>query len=498
MWGAAFVLAALSRVPLWLDHPLTIDGDEAVLALVARGVLEGEWPGVFFPGQRYGLAILESSLVAAGFWLFSDSEAVLRAAISLAFAAGVAFLALAMARLRGNRAAWLTVLLLVSCPAWFEFSMKARSGYVSAFLVSGVCAWLAARLQTGQRAPTTWAALGVSVLLVAWSQALFLLVLLPFVVMLPRDMGRREWAWMLLPAAALLALVGLGGDSRVPVHQLAVSPQTRHILDVLTALPVRLVSVLGGRFEFNYVPRPTGVPLLAGLAWMLVYVSTIVVALAGLRRGLSGSPSRAAVVALLLCTSVVFLVDPQPFPYRYLLPLPVLMVVLLALEWDNPGSAMRAGMRVAVLTLVLTGTAAYVGRVLPPATPPVGPFSTSMTSLRALASHLQGAGIANLYVPDPIMRWQLQYTGRGRLTTHGDSRVDRLPGYAAAVDTARESGLPTAMVLRPWLVDVVLSTARAAGIPLPPLEQVGDEFWLLRDPPAALLRALGVQIDGSD
>src|SRR5438552_544965 len=106
-----------------------IDGDEAVVGLMARHIaLLGERP-VFYWGQPY-LGSLEAFSAAPLFRVFDSSTFVLKlvpAAYSLAFAALSAILT---RRLFGSGAALATAAYLAVPPAmWSVWSTKARGGY---------------------------------------------------------------------------------------------------------------------------------------------------------------------------------------------------------------------------------------------------------------------------------------------------------------------------------------------------------------------------------
>lgn len=77
---AGFVGAALAAVGLKMSllaaGSVPFNADEAVVALMARHILQGERP-VFFYGQAY-MGSLDAYLVAGGFWLFGEKVWVMR------------------------------------------------------------------------------------------------------------------------------------------------------------------------------------------------------------------------------------------------------------------------------------------------------------------------------------------------------------------------------------------------------------------------------------
>ena len=97
---------------LWLWHgAFPFNADEAVVALMARHILQGEHP-VFFYGQAY-MGSLDAFLVAAAFSLIGQKVAAIRVVQALLYAATVDLSALFALRLtRKPTAAWVTGLLL--------------------------------------------------------------------------------------------------------------------------------------------------------------------------------------------------------------------------------------------------------------------------------------------------------------------------------------------------------------------------------------------------
>lgn len=73
---AIVLAAALLKLGLVLANTVPFNADEAVVALMARHILQGERP-VFFYGQAY-MGSLDAYLIAAGFWLFGAQVWVIR------------------------------------------------------------------------------------------------------------------------------------------------------------------------------------------------------------------------------------------------------------------------------------------------------------------------------------------------------------------------------------------------------------------------------------
>jgi hypothetical protein len=162
----------LLRLPQLAGGGVLLDGDEAIVGLMAQQLREGREVPVFFWGQGYGLATLEAAAGALAFALLGASATSLKIAMLALWAAGWAFFALALLRLLPRRGAMLGALLLATCPAWGAWSTMARGGYVTMFALSGLWLWLFAH---GSRAPLSIARLGIVAALVYLAQPIGLL-----------------------------------------------------------------------------------------------------------------------------------------------------------------------------------------------------------------------------------------------------------------------------------------------------------------------------------
>ena len=137
--AAIGAIALASRLPQLLSPDLLLDGDECILGLMAKHLAEGREFPIFFYGQRYGLAIVEAPAAALSFLVAGVGAVPLKLAMLAVWLAGIFFYFLAFSRTLGRaRSFWIT-LVLVLMPAWAVSSMKAWSGYLTAFSLTERC-----------------------------------------------------------------------------------------------------------------------------------------------------------------------------------------------------------------------------------------------------------------------------------------------------------------------------------------------------------------------
>jgi 4-amino-4-deoxy-L-arabinose transferase-like glycosyltransferase len=112
--GALVALAALFKFGLLGRGAFPFNADEAIVALMARHTLQGEWP-IFFYGQAY-MGSLDATFVALGFRLLGERVIVIRLIQSLLYCGTVLTTILLGWRLFQNRIAGLAAGLVLAIP----------------------------------------------------------------------------------------------------------------------------------------------------------------------------------------------------------------------------------------------------------------------------------------------------------------------------------------------------------------------------------------------
>jgi 4-amino-4-deoxy-L-arabinose transferase-like glycosyltransferase len=317
--AAALVVGLALRLAIIASPLGEIDGDEAVVGLMARHIaFLGERP-VFYWGQPY-LGSLEAFTAAPFFRVFDSSTPLLKlipTAYSLGFLALSAILA---RRLFGVPAALATAAYLALPPAmWAVWSTKARGGYAELlFLGQAVLlATLALAQSRSRRLALLW---GILAGLAFWTHLLAVVYLLPAVIFL--ILGRRSrWS---AAEAGLAVAGGLLGMLPLLIENFATGFLTVGALLQPPDLPLDLGAQLLRFFR-------VGVPVLLGLGqpttsqtmfdqdwlqrpaahvWVVVVVLVVLAAalarhVASLRRLLACGADRLSEPALLLMVALL-------------------------------------------------------------------------------------------------------------------------------------------------------------------------------------------------
>src|ERR1017187_1918668 len=179
------ILMLATRIPLITSDYFKADGDEAIVGLMAKEIVDHGDFKVYFLGQQYGFVTFETSVSALAFEIFGVNAYALKITMLFLWVAGGLFLYYAIKNSSGPRAAIIFALTLAVCPAWGLWSLKARGGYITAWLFSCIIAWFLSIIYNnpGKRLLGYWIAMGISIAIIYFAQKLWLFSLAPFFVL---------------------------------------------------------------------------------------------------------------------------------------------------------------------------------------------------------------------------------------------------------------------------------------------------------------------------
>ncbi len=492
--------ALLFRLPHLLGGHLALDGDEAIVGLMARDLLDGKTFPVFFYGQRYGLALFEVAPLAAAFRLFGEAPIVIKTTLFALWSLGGIFAVRASLRLAGATAELVTGLVLATQPAWFGWSMKARGGYVTAFVVSQLALWILAGFVDRRRSEAPGDAsfgaafgLGVCLAIGFYGQPLFVLPVLPFLVFVT---PLRVWTALLLGAGVISGPLALLSRGTV----VAWEPQLFGMpaLASVVALPAHVATALSGVFFYTEAGTPPLAAAFAGRVLAAVLVFAVGYALASRTRDRWTDALRATAVGVLATLFIVLWIRPDTFAYRYLLPIVAPLAYLagmIAARWAA-SDAGKLGVRCAIAALCAIGAAAaWADRDVSFAVVPGDDIVSEAAATDALLDHLHERGIADVFVLDPMYQWNLIFESGGEIDARWIHPRDRLPEISLAVDRAFRERRPVALIGDARLAEPLRDGLQRSGLAHLRLDVVAARHFVLEAPPEALLRTLGFDFD---
>jgi hypothetical protein len=510
--GAAYLaglaaLAVVSRLPQLLGPNLLVDGDEAVLGLMAKHLAHGRELPVFFYGQHYGFSSIEAAAGALSFLALGAGALALKIAMLALWIAGVLFFYLALSRLMRRGPAFVMLGVFVLSPAWAVWSMKARGGYLTAFAATSVLVWLLTRDQA--RTEGRWAAAGVLTAVICVAQPLWLPGVLPIVA--AALIADRRWLWaitylavsatpvLFLKIASVTSGDAWGGPALGGVDLAAV-------LQSLPAIGHQIYVNFTGSYYLGWAIDPPGpVTRILAVTWCGILAAAALLQLYRLaaRRYLLSSHLLFLGLFLTLVAEALAL---RARDARYLLPMSGLLIALVGIDIQDlvgrrlPGR--RAAFGAACLMLIAGAVSLTEFRSFaflwnnPP-----GSMSEA-ARLRRVIDVLHSRGIAHVYSMNGLLGMQLVFYSDEQVVSRSADLTDRYPPYVMAVDRALAGGQPVAVVGytnasgAPGCWDVPICTGGIEGIVSNPgaIVTVDGKYFIYPGADRSLLRRLHFQI----
>ena len=211
--GIAILAGAIKAWLVLADH-VPFNADEAVVALMARHITQGEFP-IFFYGQSY-LGSLDALLVAGGFQLFGERVWVIRLLQGLLYAGTIVTTAALGSRIIGTKKAGLLSGLLLAVPTVNValYTTVSLGGYGEALLIGNLILLLTLRIgnDLDQGLPlgreVLWALWGALAGLGLWVFGLTLVYILPAgIILFYKLIKQSSWRHSLQAVSA----AGVGG-----------------------------------------------------------------------------------------------------------------------------------------------------------------------------------------------------------------------------------------------------------------------------------------------
>jgi hypothetical protein len=452
--AALSAVALVSRLPQLLSRNLLLEGDECILGLMAIHLAQAREFPLFFYGQRYGLAIVEAPAAAVSFLLFGAGAVPLKIAILTVWIVGICFYFVAFARPLGAARSFAVSMLLVLMPAWAATSMKAWSGYVTAFSATGLALYLITR--NDNRRATPWFATGAVSGLIFFSHPLWLPSLAP-VVAFYLWTSRRLRFWLSYASGALLAVTAV---YVIKVFAFAGAVETwtgppagnAHLLASVPLLLRQLYVNLTGSYYFGTVVPAGPATAAAAYLWFTVFGVGALLQIYRLftRRYLLWSHLLFASVLSTLAANLILL---EWRDARYVLAVDAPLAFLAGFELFDLADRLRAQTpryaAALVLLLVLALEAAaltefrrytYMWWTNTASSPSEG------RTLRRVVDHMRARGVTHAFAMNALLQWPITFYSNETVLARWKADVDRYPPYIRRIDRALERGDPIAIV----------------------------------------------------
>ena len=454
-WQYLSALAAIGlilRLPQLLSPNLLLEGDECILGLMGLHVAQGREFPIFFYGQKYGLSIVEAPAAAVSFLIAGVGPVPLKLAMLAVWIAGVCFYFLAFSRQLGpTRSFWIT-LLLVSMPAWAAISMKAWSGYLTAFSVTSLAIYTIAR--NDNRSAVPWLIAGVLTGVIYFAHPLWLPGLLPIVLFFLWS-SRKAAFWASYIAGALavaLAMLALNAFwlAAGPPTWIGPTAGNPHLLASLPRLATQMYVDLTGSYYFGSAVPAGRVTAIVAWIWIgmlaLAVVAQIVRVLT--RRYLLWSHLLFLSAFATLAANWVLL-DWRDARYMLALNAPLAFMAGFELadlterhRWPVRRFAAAIALMLALQAASMTEFARYSYMWW---TNQAGTPSEART-LQKVIGHLRSRGVTHAFAMNALLQWTITFYSRETVIARWKMMRERYPPYVAEVDRALDNGEPIAIV----------------------------------------------------
>ncbi|TEU01108.1 MAG: hypothetical protein E3J30_01300 [Anaerolineales bacterium] len=365
-----FFLAVIVKVGLLSIGAFPFNSDEAIVGLMARHILEGNWP-VFYYGQAY-MGSLDATLVALGFMLFGSEIFVIRTVQILLYLGTILLTVNLSARIFRSHIAGLVSGLLLAVPTVNVtlYTTVSLGGYGEALFIGALLLLLAIQIDETPDNTLHYLLWGFFSGLGIWAFSLTIAYILPtsFIVVRGLIKSRRSRWWV---QGALIFLAGIIGalpliiwacENGVSIlfqeffgSAIAVNAGS----DILSTLVkhIQHLFLFGITVTLGFRPPWTTEPIalllvpLALIFWLLVFIQIF-------RRLRDESSHRASywmIAGVMGAVILVFVLTPfgSDPSGRYFLPIYVTLAIFAGDFFAQPAFRINAPFRALILAIIV-------------------------------------------------------------------------------------------------------------------------------------------------
>lgn len=432
-----------SRISYLVDPALMLDGDECVVGIMARHAYYGQGLSAFFIGQDYGFSLIEVLFILPFYAILGTGTIAVKLAMLSLWSIGVVFLYKTMVAIdRDKRTlALILTLILALSPAWVNWSMKARGGYLTSFTLTSIALYLLYY----PKAINQWLRYGtmaVLIYLIYESQLFWLAGLLPLV--LHRLVKERKVG---PTAVALVLMIGcyfffawLKSGLYIMYNPPRNTVTWEVVLQKAQEFPRYVYKSLQGNYFFSFYQGTNSFYTSFAKAFTILIFILLLIGILHLlfhRKGFG----------LFLC-SIVFI--PLSFAYtlpvvfqegRYLLPLTAFTLLAVFIY----ATKLRAVIPVYLLGTYLAIAAAVTLFIFPIKYQ----YKAQKKDLLEVIDYLlepENGPVKYVYTFDYMMPWEIMYYSNEEIRARMAPFPGRYPQYDTTIDRALYSGKPAALV----------------------------------------------------
>lgn len=424
------LLCFITRLPQLSSDNLVLDGDECVEALMAKHLYEGKEIPLYFYGQAYGFSLVELLPISVNYFFFGISDLPVKLAMLLMWTLGIFFFykTLLLINFKNTRIPFLITALFIFAPAWAVWSMKARGGYLSSFLICSIITYLLFNEHLNKKV-LSWLATGFLIVVMYESQPLWLPGLLPILIYKLYTGGKWKFAFSVL-TSMLFAVAGFWLLKRgiTTCWQPQVFDFSADLWQTITDLPRRMFINLSGSYYLGH-----GINFNAATnTWAICFTAVIIIILITAPVFFIARKKDAMPLLLIFSFSVfftisylVFITDYAP---RYLLPLLGFSLLLIAVAADT--IPLKKVFSFAFIFFIMLGSYSLFS---------FKDFRFKVhtkENIIHLTDELLARNIHYVFCTDPLLQWEISYYSKEKIVARFINYNERYPPYITSVNNA--------------------------------------------------------------
>lgn len=449
------ILCIVSRLPQLCSPNLFLDSDECVLGLMAKHLSEGKEIPPFFYGQNYGFSLIEALFGALGYKLLGLSAISLKLSMLTLWIIGVLFYYLAASNIIGdNRKGFWITLLLISIPAWAVWSMKARGGYITAFVVSSIIIFLISQSRTNC---TKWFVIGIATSIVFLSQPIFIVALLPILLFKAIEKYKILHVISFISSATLMAfIVNLsvkfikGGSNFIFLKSYIIFDfdLINNALKLLKSIYVNLT----GFYYLDYFFNPDFVTSSIAVIWIILIIIGVAIQITQIKKREYYAWARILFLSTALTIISTLVLDSPYFGYRYLLPLSGFTILWIGVEisdYVSKNIQFKELCYILLFAIIIFGAYSLISFrnfTFLPKIKISGENISEEKRISLLIKYLKDNDIKYTFSLEPLLTWYVMFYSKEEILSRHTEPYDRYPEYPQVVDKAFEERKKTAII----------------------------------------------------
>jgi len=420
--------AFATRLPQLLSENLFLDGDECIVGLMAKHFAEGKAIPWFFYGQSYGFSMVEVFSIRLFYAVFGMNDIAVKLAMLTLWIVGVLFFHKTLKHFETERNKWaplLITLAFVCMPSLAIWSMKARGGYLTAFLLTSIVIYIISTKPLTKH-PFLALLVGLMIVFIYQSQPLWLAGLLPII-------GYFTFINVRLKTVALQLLGILMGVMFFSVIKSGLSqfcsPSvvsfTNFNAETLRSIPSFVFGHLTGSYIYSQlIPSAISTRLAAFFYTVLLFATFLVLGARWFKK--SSIHPLSFILALSVIANLGYLMLLGEGNYRYLLPLSGYIFLMFFFVYGR--SMHQRWVNLTTCLLIVIGSIAlyYFKNV----------SDVAQSSILAMKETLYAEKVHYVFCQSGLIQWQLDFYSNEEIIARYNTRVDRYPEYIQRVNKA--------------------------------------------------------------